>query len=90
MTTFVDLVLSSRARPEGIDDFVDRWHEGRLLGTLAEALGMSEDEYALWVEKPDVLGLIIEARAEACVLRSSPHRPSPPKAARKPPVSRWR
>ncbi|MBI3119607.1 MAG: hypothetical protein HYZ00_13010 [Candidatus Hydrogenedentes bacterium] len=63
MRTFLDMVISGNAHPKDIDEFVDRWHEGRESGTLAEALGMSEDEYALWVQKSDALGLIIEARA---------------------------
>lgn len=63
MRTFLEMVLSGDAQPKDIDDFVDRWHEGSGPETLAEALGMSDDEYALWVEKSDTLGLIIEARA---------------------------
>ncbi|MBI2431980.1 MAG: hypothetical protein HYV26_03835 [Candidatus Hydrogenedentes bacterium] len=63
MRNFLDMVISGIAHPEDIDDFVDLWHEGHNSGTLAEALGMSDDEYALWVQKSDALSLIIEARA---------------------------
>ena len=62
MRTFLEMVLSGDAKSEDVDDFVDRWHEGRDARTLAEAMGMSDDEYALWVEKSDALALIIEAR----------------------------
>ena len=62
MRTFLEMVLSGGAQPEDIDDFVDRWHEDSDSRTLSESLGMSDDEYALWVEKSDALGLIIEAR----------------------------
>lgn len=63
MTTFLDMVLAGGAQPDDIDDFVDRWHEGSDSRPLAEALGMSADEYALWVDRSDALGLIIEARS---------------------------
>ena len=62
MTTFLDMVFSGHAQPTDIDDFIDRWHDGDDTRSLAASLGMSDDEYALWVEKPDTLGLIIEAR----------------------------
>ena len=63
MRTFLEMVLSGDLQSEDIDDFIDRWHEGGDTGTLAESLGMSDDEYALWVIKSDALDLIIEARS---------------------------
>ena len=64
MRTFLDLVLTGDARQDDIDDFVDRWHDGDASCSLAEFLGMSDDEYALWVEKPAALRLILQAHAE--------------------------
>ena len=63
MKTFLDVVLAGDARADDIDDFVDRWHDGDATCSLAEFLGMSHDEYALWVEKPASLRLILQAHA---------------------------
>jgi hypothetical protein len=49
MKTFLDLVLAGEARQDDIDDFVEQWHDGDASCSLAEFLGMSDDEYALWV-----------------------------------------
>jgi hypothetical protein len=64
MKTFLDLVLAGNAHQDDIEDFVDQWHEGDASCSLAAFLGMSEDEYALWVEKPSALRLIVQAHAE--------------------------
>lgn len=64
--TYMDLLLSGERLVGDIDDFVDAWHEApdgsaaASLG-LAEYLGMTEDEYQLWVEQPDSLGFIAAA-----------------------------
>jgi hypothetical protein len=63
MKTFLDLVLAGDARQDDIDDFVDQCHDGDASCSLAEFLGMSADEYALWVEKPAALNLILQAHA---------------------------
>ena len=63
MKTFLDLVLTGKAHQDDIDDFVDQWHDGYTSCSLAEFLGMSDDEYALWVEKPSSLSLILQAHA---------------------------
>jgi hypothetical protein len=51
--TFVDLVLTGRARRVDVEDHVDAWHdapEGSPAAGLElhEYLGMSWDEYRLW------------------------------------------
>ena len=68
--TFIDLCLSEQARPEDIDDFVDRWHEGKSGVELHDFLGMTWDEYARWVADPDLLPSIVAA-----------HRRDPPRHA---------
>jgi len=52
MKSFIDRVLGGEADVSKVDDFVDRWHEGEGSESLAAFLGMSEDEYALWAQKP--------------------------------------
>ena len=64
--TYMDLLLRGEALASDIDDFVDSWHdapEGSAIAslTLATYLGMTEDEYQLWVEHPDSLRFIAAA-----------------------------
>ncbi|EHK82135.1 hypothetical protein [Rhodococcus pyridinivorans] len=67
--TFVDVVMSGRAFPEDIEDWVDHWHDadGAPWGKeipLHVYLGMAPDEYALWVEQPDSLRFIIASHVQ--------------------------
>ena len=61
---FVDLCVMGQHHIEDIDDFIDEWHEGEGDEDLHEFLGMSWEEYALWVSNPYVLPYIIKARKE--------------------------
>lgn len=65
-TTFIGACLAGVALEADIDDWVSGWHdaaEGTRLADLAlhQHLGMSEAEYALWVEQPTVLRFVIAA-----------------------------
>src|SRR3989442_1328158 len=60
--TFVEMCLSGDALAEDIEDHVERWHEGDSHASLAEYLGFTDREYAVWVEKPNTLNLILYAR----------------------------
>src|SRR5690348_2397155 len=62
--TFVSRALAGEAFLDEIDDYVDAWHESKSAEDLAEYLGLSEEEYALWVEVPDALGIIVSARSD--------------------------
>lgn len=60
---FIDLCLAGHALADDIDQFVDRWHDGQGPGMeLHDFLGMSFDEYSLWVERPHALRSILYAR----------------------------
>ncbi|HXH45292.1 MAG TPA: hypothetical protein VNK51_15755 [Bradyrhizobium sp.] len=61
---FIDLCLSGNALIEEVDDFVDRWHESPEKRTLRDFLGMSDAEYSLWINDPDVLPFVIISRRE--------------------------
>jgi hypothetical protein len=63
--TFAQQVLEGAAKPEDIEKFVAAWHDGAGGDSLAEFLGLSEDEYALWVERPESLPAILAARTSA-------------------------
>ncbi len=59
---FLDRVMIGQSLITEIDDFVDEWHEGPSTRDLHEYLGMNLDEYSLWLENPDMLGVICMAR----------------------------
>jgi hypothetical protein len=60
----MDRLLSGEALLDDIEDYVDEWHDSPTDESLAEYLGMASNEYALWVEQPDSLRLIVAAREE--------------------------
>jgi hypothetical protein len=63
--TFVELSLAGDVVMDEIDDFVAAWHnDPAIREPLHEFLGMTEEEYALWVEQPGSLRLILAARDE--------------------------
>lgn len=64
--TFMDLLLSGEALQEDIDDFVASWHDApensaAARQSLEDFLGMTWDEYRLWVEHPESLRFIAAA-----------------------------
>jgi hypothetical protein len=67
--TFFELYSRGQALPDDIDDFIDRWHEGADLQAkslpLHDYLGLTLDEYELWVHDPDILPQILIARRES-------------------------
>jgi hypothetical protein len=67
-TTFFDLYSRGQVLPDEIDDFIDRWHERADPQAnslpLHEYLGMTLEEYEVWVHDPDALPQILVARGE--------------------------
>ncbi len=60
--TFVAKCLGGDCVSEEIDSYVDRWHDGDSEQSLAAFLGFTPEEYAVWVEIPQSLEWILEAR----------------------------
>jgi hypothetical protein len=60
---FMDRLLAGEALLDEIDDYVAEWHDGPSSEELHAHLGLTWEEYALWVEQPNVLRLIVAARA---------------------------
>lgn len=60
---FIAACVKGHAHLGKIDDYIDAWHDGTAGGEqeLHEFLGMSRQEYALWVERPEVLPFIVIA-----------------------------
>lgn len=46
-----------------IDDEIDAWHDVKTPLGLHEWLGFTQDEYALYVEQPHLVKLILSSRA---------------------------
>lgn len=56
MTTFVELWRRGVVEYEDIDHFVEMWHSNsEIKGFLPDLLGMSDEQYAAWVEDPETL-----------------------------------
>ncbi|MDO7360404.1 MULTISPECIES: hypothetical protein [Acinetobacter] len=63
MKTFIDLCLSGDVFIDEIDDYIDKWHDGEGENLeLFEFLGMTADEYELWLKAPQQLATIISAK----------------------------
>ena len=67
--SFLDLYLNGEALAEEIDDFVDRWHSNPGQSEIYDFLGMSKQEYSLWLRDPDSLPHIARARRSNLPLR---------------------
>ena len=60
---FITACIQGKTYLQKIDDYIDAWHEGKAgeKQELNEFLGMSVEEYALWIERPEVLPFIVIA-----------------------------
>lgn len=65
MSNFIEKCLTREVAPEEIDDFIDLWHENPGAQSLHEFLGMTRDEYALWVADSAALPAILNSRKSA-------------------------
>ena len=63
-STFIELCVEGQVLPEEIDDYVDEWHDSDSEVPIFDYLGMSQQEYRLWVHDPDILPFIITARTQ--------------------------
>ena len=58
------LAVDGYREPDEIDDFVSEWHDAESGLKLHEFLGMTHEEYTLWVAEPDLIPLIVGARVQ--------------------------
>ena len=61
MCNFIQNCLTGDALLDEIDDYIDKWHDGDSELPLHTYLGMSWDEYTLWIESPENLAYIVAA-----------------------------
>lgn len=60
--SFIELAVIGDADLDEIDDFVGRWHDSDSTMSLHEYLGVSFEDYSLWVSDPGALRSIVERR----------------------------
>lgn len=59
--TYVDRVLAGSALWTDIDDYIERWHIEPEQASIEDFLGMSREDYSLFVEEPRSLRFILAA-----------------------------
>jgi len=62
--SFVGLCVRGELLLDDIDDRVDEWHESDSSVEIFEYLGMTQQEYRLWIHDPDILPFIVTARTQ--------------------------
>jgi hypothetical protein len=68
---FLQRYLNGEVLSDDIDDFIDAWHETSGKKELFAFLGMTKEEYALWLRDPDLLPHIARARQTRLPLASA-------------------
>jgi hypothetical protein len=63
MSNFISDCLNGLALLNDIDSVVEEWHDNPQNGlTLQETLGMTNEEYILWMKDEDNINFIVHAR----------------------------
>ncbi len=63
--TFIAKCVHDEALLTEIDDYIDKWHETEPEAEpLHDFLGMSWEEYAMWVAEPEILPYIVTAHSQ--------------------------
>lgn len=60
--SYIDMVLMGLVLSDEIEDFVEAWHTSDSEKEIHEFLGMTFQEYSLWVSQPDMIDVIVAAR----------------------------
>ena len=64
-TTFIEKCMNNQETPENIDAYIEQWHNSQSNKSLSEFLGMTENEYALYLEtNRDIINKIIKQRGD--------------------------
>ena len=62
--SFIELCIQGKATEDQVDDYIDIWHNdigGKISMSLCQYLGMTSNEYDLFVLQPEKLNQIIES-----------------------------
>jgi hypothetical protein len=68
MYDFMTLALQGKVQIDEIDDFIDAWRLQPHDALLSDFLGMTKEEYARWVQRPEMLSQMIRARHDGIPL----------------------
>lgn len=64
MSNFIEDCLSGNTILQEIDNYIDQWHDSQSDQTIYEYLGMTKEEYALFVKDENSLKSIIMAHKQ--------------------------
>jgi hypothetical protein len=71
--SFIDKCICGDAFLDEIDDYIDSWHDDASENIeLHEYLGMTVQEYSLWMTTPSILAFIVDARRQGRSLEKAP------------------
>ncbi|MGI6456143.1 MAG: hypothetical protein ACOX5R_11060 [bacterium] len=59
--SFIEQCIRGEASPDEIEEFIEIWHRSNSSMKLCEFLGMTEQEYSLWLLNPCSLPAIISS-----------------------------
>lgn len=62
--TFMDLAVDGRVMADEIDGYVEAWHRSDSVEEVYTFLGMTFEEYSLWVMDPRLINVVIASRAK--------------------------
>jgi len=83
--TFISQCIEGTVLLDDIDDYIDEWHDTEpQVEKLHDFLGMTWDEYSMWVADPDILPYIVTSHKDNLSLEAllEEHYYSLPLAAR--------
>lgn len=61
--TFIELYIKGEVEDKEVDNYIDDWHNNTIV-PLHEFLGLSKEEYNIWLNNPSALPAIVKAREE--------------------------
>ncbi|MGZ5200925.1 MAG: hypothetical protein ACXWC4_14230 [Telluria sp.] len=64
MSNFIERCQSYEARVDDIDNYIDEWHENSQGKSLYDFLGMTRQEYALWLADSSILPTIVSLHSQ--------------------------
>lgn len=68
---FISLALNGSVLSDEIEKYIEAWHKSDSTNEIHDYLGMTFDEYSLWVSDPDAIDLILSARHANIPLREA-------------------
>jgi hypothetical protein len=64
MSNFIEKCIAQEVEYDDIDDFIEQWHLDPQGKSIYEFLGMTGQEYDLWVAEDSVLPVIVSVHAQ--------------------------